>query len=178
MPEQTHPDKLQVFLCHSSGDKEEVRLLYQRLKAEAWVYPWLDEEELFPGQVWRDEIEIAVEQSHVILICLSPASLTKESFVQREIKVALDRADEMPEGTIYIIPLKLKPCENLPRRLSRLHWADYFEERGYENLLRGLRLRAEKLGINCNPAPVNPPPPVPRPRFSLPPFKFNIGRNL
>ena len=41
---------LRVFLCHSSNDKPAVRELYQKLRAEAWIQPWLDEEELYPGQ--------------------------------------------------------------------------------------------------------------------------------
>ena len=42
--------KLKVFLCHSSDDKPVVRGLYQRLKSEGWINPWLDEEKLYPGQ--------------------------------------------------------------------------------------------------------------------------------
>ncbi len=38
--------KLRVFLCHSSQDKPIVRELYQRLNAEGWIDPWLDEENL------------------------------------------------------------------------------------------------------------------------------------
>ena len=48
--------KLKVFLCHSSDDKPAVRDLYQRLKAEGWIDPWLDEEKLYPGQDWDREI--------------------------------------------------------------------------------------------------------------------------
>jgi hypothetical protein len=40
--------KLRVFLCHSSQDKPIVRELYQRLNAEGWIDPWLDEEKLYP----------------------------------------------------------------------------------------------------------------------------------
>ena len=40
--------KLRVFLCHSSQDKPIVRELYQRLLAEGWIDPWLDEEKLLP----------------------------------------------------------------------------------------------------------------------------------
>jgi hypothetical protein len=36
--------KLRVFLCHASQDKAIVCELYQRLIAEGWVDPWLDEE--------------------------------------------------------------------------------------------------------------------------------------
>jgi len=35
--------KLRVFLCHASQDKPVVRELYQRLLAEGWINPWLDE---------------------------------------------------------------------------------------------------------------------------------------
>jgi hypothetical protein len=38
---------LKVFLCHSSNDKPTVRELYQKLRAEPWIQPWLDEEELY-----------------------------------------------------------------------------------------------------------------------------------
>ena len=54
------PDrKLRVFLCHSSQDKPIVRELYQRLNAESWIDPWLDEAKLLPGQDWDMEIEKA-----------------------------------------------------------------------------------------------------------------------
>ena len=42
--------KLKDFLCHVSQDKPVVRELYQRLFAEDWIDPWLDEEKLLPGQ--------------------------------------------------------------------------------------------------------------------------------
>lgn len=38
--------KLRVFLCHASQDKPMVRDLYQRLAAEPWIDPWLDDCEL------------------------------------------------------------------------------------------------------------------------------------
>ena len=66
-----HPSKfilmnrpLRVFLCHSSNDKPAVRELYQKLRAEPWIQPWLDEEELYPGQDWNMEIEKAVENGN------------------------------------------------------------------------------------------------------------------
>ncbi len=157
MPESIPPDRLQVFLCHSSGDKAEVRAIYKRLQAEKWLYPWLDEEELDPGQEWDLEIEMALEKSHAIVICLSPASITKQGYVQREIRVALELAEYMPEGAIRIIPLLLKPCESIPRRLRRWQWASYYEEQGHERLLKGLRRRAKELGITVDTPQNNPP---------------------
>jgi hypothetical protein len=42
--------KLRVFLRHASRDKPIDRELYQRLLAEGWIDPWLDEEKLPEGQ--------------------------------------------------------------------------------------------------------------------------------
>lgn len=84
---------LQVFLCHSSNDKPAVRELYQKLRAEAWIQPWLDEEELYPGQDWNMEIEQAVEAADAIIVCLTKNSINKEGYVQRELRIVLDFAD-------------------------------------------------------------------------------------
>ena len=82
--------KLRVFLCHSSQDKPIVRELYQRLSAEGWIDPWLDEEKLLPGQDWHMEIEKAVETADAVIVCLSKNSVTKDGYVQRELKYILD----------------------------------------------------------------------------------------
>ena len=133
------PRKVRVFLCHSSSDKAPVRALYRQLQQEGDIEPWLNEENLLPGQNWDYEIRKAVRESNVVLACLSSASVTRRGYVQTEIKLALDVADEQPEGTIYLIPTRLEPC-NVPERLKRWQWVDLFEERGYEQLLRALRL--------------------------------------
>ncbi|MEW6401598.1 MAG: toll/interleukin-1 receptor domain-containing protein [Chloroflexota bacterium] len=85
--DSTHP--LKVFLCHASGDKPPVRDLYKRLVAEG-VDAWLDQEKLLPGQDWRREIPRAVREADVVVVCLSKNSITKEGYVQKEIKFALD----------------------------------------------------------------------------------------
>ena len=117
--------KLSVFLCHSSHDKSMVRELYRQLLNESWIDPWLDEEKLLPGQDWDFEIERAVEKANAVIICLSRNSVTKEGYIQRELKFVLDIALEKPEGTIFIIPLRLDDCE-LPRRLRSWQYVDYF----------------------------------------------------
>jgi formylglycine-generating enzyme required for sulfatase activity len=140
---------LRVFLCHSSHDKPAVRELYQQLRAEPWIQPWLDEEELYPGQDWNFEIERAVEAADVIIVCLSKGSTTKEGYVQREIRIALDYADYKPEGTLYIVPIRLEECEP-PRRLRTWQYADYFagqRERGFQRLLVSLKRRAGALEL-------------------------------
>jgi formylglycine-generating enzyme required for sulfatase activity len=139
------PHQLKVFLCHASGDKPAVRELYRRLRA-AGFDPWLDEEKLLPGEDWQLEIPQAVRSSDAVVICLSRRAVTKAGYVQKEIRYALDVADEQPEGAIFLIPLRLEECE-VPQRLRRWQWVDFFQEQGYERLLRALRVRAESLGL-------------------------------
>ncbi|MBV8858478.1 MAG: TIR domain-containing protein [Acidobacteria bacterium] len=142
-PQSSQP--LRVFLCHSSGDKKSVRALHQRLREDG-IEPWLDEENILPGQDWEHEITKAVRTADAVIVCLSRESITKTGYVQKEIRFALDKADEQPEGVIFIIPLKLEQCD-VPDRLRRWHWVNYFEAQGYERLLRALRSRAAKLDV-------------------------------
>ena len=140
---------LKVFLCHASGDKLPVRELYKRLVAEG-VDAWLDQEKLLPGQDWRVEIPRAVREADVVVICLSNKSITKEGYVQKEIKFALDSAEEKPEGTIFLIPARLEDCA-VPERLNRWQWVDLFEDNGFVKLLRSLKLRADAAGVTIEP---------------------------
>lgn len=130
---------LRVFLCHASGDKPRVRNLHRRLLNDGYQ-PWLDEIDLLPGQDWQIEIPNAVRESHVVLVCLSQKSVTKEGYVQKEIKFALDVADEKPEGVIFIIPTRFEKCDS-PRRLAHLHRVDLFQETGYQKLAAALENR-------------------------------------
>jgi len=140
--------QLRIFVCHSSTDKPAVRVLYYLLKTDR-VAPWLDEEDILPGEDWDVAIRNAVRKSHIVLVCMSEFSTGKAGFVQKEIKYALDVADEQPENTIFIIPLRLTPCE-VPKRLQRWQWVDLFAKNGFDLLTKALRARAESLGISIN----------------------------
>ena len=141
----TENRKLKVFLCHSRDDKSKVRGLYKDLVADGFD-AWLDEEKLMPGQDWDLEIRKAVRGSDVVVVCLSNSSITKAGYVQKELRFALDVADEQPEGSIFIIPARLEDCE-APSRLSKWHWVNLFDEKGYQQLKNSLELRATVLGV-------------------------------
>ena len=139
-----HGQKIRVFLCHSKRDKDYVKALYNRL-VELGCDPWLDEEKLLPGQKWAKEIPLAIKASHVFLVCLSADSVTKRGFVQKEIKMALDVAEEIPEGDIFIIPIKIQPCA-VPDSLSKYHWLETYQA-GYSKLIASLARQAKKLRL-------------------------------
>jgi hypothetical protein len=142
---QQRSAQLRAFLCHSSSDKGAVRQLYSRLRADG-VRPWLDEEDILPGQDWDREIRKAIRASDVVLVCLSRSAISKVGYIQKEIKDVLDVAEEQPEGTIFLIPVRLEPCE-VPDRIKRWQWVDLFQEKAsYERLIRALRLVIPREG--------------------------------
>ena len=51
----------QIFLCHASEDKAQVREVYRRLRDIEGFEPWLDEEDLLAGQDWDYEIKRALK---------------------------------------------------------------------------------------------------------------------
>jgi len=137
--------QLKVFLCHGSEDKESARAMYDELR-RANLIPWLDSVDILPGQEWDAAIRDAVRACHIILVFLSSRSVGKTGYVQKEIRFALDRADEQPEGATYIIPVKLEECP-VPNSLSRWQWINLFETGGRERLLNHLRkLALERFG--------------------------------
>jgi len=141
MPDTNRP--LKLFLSYASQDKFLVRKLSERLAREKWIDPWVDEKKLLPGQDWRLKIEEAVETSDIVIICLSTNSVSKEGFVQKELRYAKEISLEKPEETIFLIPLRLDDCEP-PRGLRFFQWADYFgdkQEETYQALLQSLNLR-------------------------------------
>lgn len=156
------PRNLRVFLCHASQDKPVVRELYRLLLTEGWIDPWLDEEKLLPGQDWDMEIEKAVESADSVIVCVSNASVSKEGYIQRELRFVLDIALEKPEQTIFIVPLRLDECE-LPRRLRSWQYLDYFPEdqrqKAYQKLLQSLRIRLKDAGTKkpAQAAQTSPP---------------------
>ncbi|MEV4636669.1 SCO2525 family SAM-dependent methyltransferase [Actinoplanes sp. NPDC049548] len=153
---------VKVFLCHSWGDKEAVRELYRRMQADG-LAPWLDEEDIPAGADWDSTIKQAVRTADLVVVCLSQAAITKSGYVQREIRIALDAAEEKPDGRIYIIPARIEPCD-VPQRLGRYQWVDLFDPGGYGRLLRSVRAVQDLAVPPAEPAP----PPSPRPVTETP----------
>jgi formylglycine-generating enzyme required for sulfatase activity len=129
---------IQIFLCHASEDKAAVEAIYDRLKALGYQ-PWLDKKDLLPGQRWRSEIPKAIRASDYILIFLSKISFAKRGYVQEEFKLAPEVLRQIPDGTIYAIPVRLDECP-IPDQFSDLHWWNLFEADGFEYLLRALQV--------------------------------------
>ena len=166
MTTQRRPIK--VFLCHDSQDKTKVNELYRYLRRRG-IRAWFSEVDLVGGQDWQVESQKALATSDAVIICLTKGSVAREGYIQRQVKFALDKALEMPEGRIFLIPVRFEECE-IPFMLSRYKWVDLFDQGGYQSLMMALQARARD--INASEIPPEdqipsredePVPPVPSP---------------
>ena len=148
-----HP--LKVFISYASADREQAGKLHAFLKQQG-AAPWLDVEDLLPGQDWKMEIAKALEDTDLVLLCLSKHSISREGYVQKEMRLALDRALEIPPGEIFLIPVRFEDVP-LPYSLRDYQYVDLFVESGMKRLIQSLNLRAER--VKAAPLSIDNPPP-------------------
>lgn len=134
---------LKVFISYASADRARAQNLYAHLAAVR-ADPWLDVENLLPGQDWKMEIAKALDGTDLVLLCLSNHSVSREGYVQKEMRLALDRALEIPPGEIFLIPARFEEVE-LPYSLRDFQAVDLFADNGMKRLLLSLNLRAERI---------------------------------
>jgi hypothetical protein len=128
---------INLFLIHTHRDRDAVHDLYVRL-AKDGIKPWLDTARLLPGQDWKHVIRRAILMSDIAIICLSRGFIRHHGYCQVELKIALEKATLLPEGEMFIIPIRLEKCDT-PEPLRRWHRVDLFEEDGYKKLIRSLQ---------------------------------------
>src|SRR5260221_10800505 len=92
-----------VFLSHNAKDKPRVRRLAERLKL-AGLRVWFDEWSVRSGDIIALKVDEGLEQSRVLLLCISPAALAS-GWVALERSTAVHR-DPANAGRRFI-PLLL-----------------------------------------------------------------------
>ena len=131
-----------VFMSAAREDSHRVLPLY-RLLGEVGFRPWLDVQDLLPGQVWARSIEEAIVAADVFLIFLSTSWLGRRGFAHRELSFALDKRNRVKRGVPNIIPVRLDPVQ-APLELAAFQWVDLFEADGAERLIDAIKKIADK----------------------------------
>lgn len=137
---------LKIFINHASQDKALVMPYCQKLKALGFE-PWIDKR-ILPGQDWDEEIQRAFNAADVYLIFMTPRSVNKRGYVQREIHDALDKQRYNLPGDIGLIPLMLEDCE-VPVKISRSHQYIRLPE-GWHEVVESLQLAARQRRVAIN----------------------------
>jgi len=126
-----------IFLAYTHQDIEAVMKTYEALRVFGFD-PWLDRENLLPGQMWRNEIEKAIVKAEVILIFISRNSFIKGGFFKREIYASLKVAQRQSSKAVSLITVRLEKVE-LPENLSLYRCVDYYMPDGIERLISVLK---------------------------------------
>jgi TIR domain len=139
--------RTKVFIAYAKEDRAQARKLYRSLKAEG-LEPWMDEQNLLPGQNWPRAIERAIEVSDYVVVCFSKKSVGKRGFFQAELRYALDVAALVPLDQVFLVPVRLSECD-VPLQIARqTQYVDLFPdwEIGIKALLNVMRTPTPHTG--------------------------------
>lgn len=106
----------EIFVSYSHQDWDNyVQPLVKQLRGEGFKV-WVDHGLIKGGDSWMDSVGRALDQSRVLLLCISPAALMSD-WVRKEYRYFIRTKKR-------VLPLV---CEetNLPMELADLHWLKY-----------------------------------------------------
>jgi hypothetical protein len=118
----TEPESFDVFLCHNSEDKPEIRRIADEL-IERGIKPWLDEREIRPGTAWQSALDEQIARIRSAAIFIGQSGIGP--WQDMEIRAFIN---EFVERGCPVIPAILPSAEAtppLPILLKNLHYVDF-----------------------------------------------------
>ena len=107
---------MKVFISYSEADKKWAHLLRSRLSQEGFE-TGNSTNDIAPGDNWLLKSGKALQTADAMIVLLSPDS-AKSDWVRSEIEYALSS----PQFRGRVIPLLVKPTEDIPWILKSLHF--------------------------------------------------------
>lgn len=129
---------MSIFISYAHEDIEAALSIYEMLDEKGYS-AWIDKKNLLPGQDWALEIDKAIRNSDIFVACLSTNSVSQRGYFLAELKKASKVLETVPEEEVFLIPVRLDDCQ-VPSRIKRLHWLDYFAKDGPERLVEAISL--------------------------------------
>jgi hypothetical protein len=126
-----------VFLCYARSDGTAVRELYRVLQSHGFK-PWIDTEDIPAGAEWEPTISKAIQHSDFFILCLTRNSVDRRGIMQKEIRAAFEKKEEMLDDDIYLISVRMEDCEVKDEKLRKFQWVDLFRNDGHDKLLFAL----------------------------------------
>lgn len=125
-----------VFISYATEDYKYANNLHQFLLQNGYK-PWMDKQDILPGQNWDFQIQQALRKADFIILLLSAHSVGKRGYVQREFNQAIIYCEEKLDSDIYIIPIKIDECE-IPPKLRKFQWVEYTSENAMLQILNAI----------------------------------------
>lgn len=117
---------MDVFISYAREDAAIADRLYRDLVGVRGITPWLDSKKLLPGERWKLKIMDAVKRCDFFIVLLSNKSVSKQGFVQHEIREALDKLKSYTPDNIFILPARIEECIPKHPELHEINWVDLF----------------------------------------------------
>jgi len=127
-----------VFLSHNSKDKPAVRELKELLKAYE-LRPWLDADELIPGENWQPGLVKGIMNSETMAVCIGSAGVGP--WEDEEMQSALTLAVREKRRVIPVVLPGAPKKTEISLFLSSRTWVDLragFAEEGIARLVWGI----------------------------------------
>jgi hypothetical protein len=127
-----------LFLCHVHEDRNEVAQLADKLQAMG-LRVWLDKQDLRGGDEWDRLISAVLTKVAYFVVVQSPRMQGRiESYVYKEMRIALERQQRFKPGFRFIVPACLEPCANLDE-LKHIQATDISAPGGLESLVDSIK---------------------------------------
>lgn len=131
-----------AFIIYAHDDA----ILAQQIAAtlrEGGVEPWLDSEQITAGEIWKDALSKALEESAMAVVLLTEAT-GKSDFAMSEIKAAIREMEASDKVTSPVIPVLFKGGK-VPPLLSHIHYVDMSKEDANHFLVKSLHRAMDRV---------------------------------
>ena len=99
-------------LCYGSQDESDRLIFCMSTLERRWIDPWLDVENLLPGENREEKLEEALKSTDIVLLFLSNQIFRAGgSRFHQEIDLVYRFAKEKLSNSIFVIPVRLDDCE-------------------------------------------------------------------
>jgi hypothetical protein len=142
-----------VFISYAKDDIESTYNICSNLDKFGISY-WIDYKSILPGQDWQYEIDEALSKCRYFLVILSTNSVNKIGYIQKELKLALNKLSLFPKNKIYLLPVRIENCTPIDKELKDLQWVDLFPPENYKNGLKKIIYsirKAERIQLRSEP---------------------------
>lgn len=116
------PEEFDVFLCHNSEDKPEIRRIADNLISQG-IKPWLDEREIKPGELWESALENQISTIKSATVFVGGSGIGPWQNI--EMRAFINEFVERKCPVIPAILASAKATPPLPILLKSLHYVDF-----------------------------------------------------
>ncbi|WP_022673180.1 toll/interleukin-1 receptor domain-containing protein [Novosphingopyxis baekryungensis] len=140
------PNEFFAFLAYPRERFELTQSIYNLVTALG-VNCWWDKESLHGGDAWDDRRSQALKSCNLFLLVCAPETFNRQGVIQREIREALQRSKDLPDGRNLIVPIIAEEVI-LKYDLDKFHWLESKSESFTRDLAKSLVNAFHQQGIS------------------------------